>query len=124
METRTGDAKVLYDTARAAWIAKCDKEGIIVRIEEGYPFKVRYTVNAPLSLLDAQTGELAAPQIIVITDTETKVRTVANKEIEASALKKMISTAQELAIMYFTKCTEMLFENRTEPEAQDGNDLK
>ena len=122
METRTGDAKVLYDTARAAWIAKCDKEGIIVRIEEGYPFKVRYTVNAPLSLLDAQTGELAAPQIIVITDTETKVRTVANKEIEASALKKMISTAQELAIMFFTKITEGYFETMIGGSYERGND--
>lgn len=101
-----GEAKQIYDAARTAWVAKCDKEGIIVRIKEGFPYEVRYTVNAPLTLLEQQTGELIAPQIIVTTDVETKVRTIANKEIEAGMLKKLISTAGALASMFFAKLAE------------------
>lgn len=109
-----GEAKQIYEAAKAAWIAKCDKDGIIVRIEEGYPFKVRYTVNAPLTLLEAASGELISPQIIVNTGTETKVRTVANKEIEVALLKKMISTASELASMFFAMTAEQLYETKEE----------
>ena len=59
-----------------------------MKITESFPFVVHFTIDAPLTLLEANSGELIAPQIIVTVGIDSTVKSRADKEIETALLKK------------------------------------
>lgn len=104
------EARMAYEIAVAASQKMCDDNNVILKISEGFPFEVRFTVEAPLTLFEAETGDLIAPQIIVKIGIDTTVKTRADKAIPASLLKKLIKTEEGLALAFFCKTTEDVYD--------------
>lgn len=108
--TKTKEAYTAYEIAVAGALKFCNDNDVILKISEGFPFEVRFTVEAPLTLFEAETGDLIAPQIIVKIGIDTTVKTRADKAIPASLLKKLIKTAEGLALAFFCKTTEDVYD--------------
>lgn len=110
MEQNRGEAQSAYKVAVATVEKFCSDNNVIMRITEGFPFVVRFTVDAPLTLLEAESGELIAPQIIVTVGIDSTVKRRADKAISTSLLKKLIKNAEGLADLFFRQTAEALYE--------------
>lgn len=110
MERMQGEAQNAYTVAVAAAEKFCEKNNVIMKITESFPFVVHFTIDAPLTLLEAGSGELIAPQIIVTVGIDSTVKSRADKAIETSLLKKLIRHAEGLANLFFCRTAEALYE--------------
>lgn len=88
MERMTGEAQNAYTVAVAATEKFCEQNNVIMKITESFPFVVHFTIDAPLTLLEANSGELIAPQIIVTVGIDSTVKSRADKAVETTLLKK------------------------------------
>lgn len=110
MERMQGEAQNAYTVAVAAAEKFCEQNNVIMKITESFPFIVHFTIDAPLTLLEAGSGELIAPQIIVTVGIDSTVKSRADKAIETALLKKLIKNAEGLAHLFFCRTAEALYE--------------
>lgn len=109
MESK-GEARCAYEVAMATVEKMCDENNVIMKITEGFPFVVSFTVDAPLTLLEAQSGELVAPKIIVTVGIDSTVKSRADKAISTAILKKLIKNAEGLADLFFRQTAEAVYQ--------------
>ena len=110
MERMQGEAQNAYTVAVAAAEKFCEQNNVIMKITESFPYIVHFTIDAPLTLLEAGSGELIAPQIIVTVGIDSTVKSRADKAIETALLKKLIKNAEGLAHLFFCRTAEVLYE--------------
>lgn len=110
MEQNRGEAQNAYTVAVAAAEKFCIQNHVIMKITESFPFVVHFTIDAPLTLLEAGSGELVAPKIIVTVGIDSTVKIREDKAIETSLLKKLIRHAGGLAHLFFCRTAEALYE--------------
>lgn len=103
------EAQNAYKVAVASVEKICDENNVIMKISEGFPFVVSFTVDAPLTLLEAGSGELIAPQIIVTVGIDSTVKSRADKAISTAMLKKLIKNAEGLADLFFRQTAESVY---------------
>ena len=113
MERMQGEAQNAYTVAVAATEKFCEQNNVIMKITESFPFVVHFTVDAPLTLLETNSGELIAPQIIVTVGIDSTVKSRADKAIETALLKKLIKNAEGLANLFFCRTAESVYEGVT-----------
>lgn len=113
MERMQGEAQNAYTVAVAAAEKFCEQNNVIMKITESFPFVVHFTIDAPLTLLEAGSGELIAPQIIVTVGIDSTVKSRADKEVETALLKKLIRHAEGLAHLFFCRTAESVYEGVT-----------
>lgn len=118
MEQKQGEAQNAYTVAVAAAEKFCEQNNVIMKITESFPFVVHFTVDAPLTLLEANSGELIAPQIIVTVGIDSTVKSRADKAIETALLKKLIKNAEGLANLFFCRTAESVYDGVTAPTSQ------
>ena len=114
MERMQGEAKNAYAAAEKF----CKKNNVIMKITESFPFVVHFTIDAPLTLLEAGSGELIAPQIIVTVGIDSTVKSRADKAVETGLLKKLIRHAEGLAHLFFCRTAEAVYEGVTVTTSQ------
>ena len=110
MERMQGEAQNAYTVAVAAAEKFCEQNNVIMKITESFPYIVHFTIDAPLTLLEANSGELIAPQIIVTVGIDSTVKSRADKAIETALLKKLTKNAEGLANLFFCRTAEALYE--------------
>ena len=110
MERMQGEAQNAYTVAVAAAEKFCEQNNVIMKITESFPYIVHFTIDAPLTLLEAGSGELIAPQIIVTVGIDSTVKSRADKAIETALLKKLTKNAEGLANLFFCRTAEALYE--------------
>ncbi len=113
MERMKGEAQNAYTVAVAAAEKFCEQNNVIMKVTESFPFVVHFTVDAPLTLLEANSGELITPQIIVTVGIDSTVKSRADKAIETGLLKKLIKNAEGLAHLFFCRTAESVYEGVT-----------
>ena len=113
MERMQGEAQNAYTVAVAAAEKFCEKNNVIMKITESFPFVVHFTIDAPLTLLEAGSGELITPQIIVTVAIDSTVKSRADKAVETALLKKLIRHAEGLAHLFFCRTAEAVYEGVT-----------
>lgn len=118
MERMQGEAQNAYTVAVAATEKFCEQNNVIMKITESFPFVVHFKVEAPLTLLEANSGELIAPQIIVTVGIDSTVKSRADKAIETSLLKRLIKNAEGLAHLFFCRTAESVYEGVTVTTSQ------
>ena len=108
-----GEEQNAYTVAVAATEKFCEQNNVIMKITESFPFVVHFTIDAPLTLLEAGSGELIAPQIIVTVGIDSTVKSRADKAIETTLLKKLIKNAEGLAHLFFCRTEESVYRDVT-----------
>lgn len=110
MERMQGEAQNAYTVAVAAAKKICEQNNVIMKITESFPYIVHFTIDAPLTLLEANSGEMIALKIIVTVGIDSTVKSRADKAIETELLKKLIKNAEGLANLFFCRTAEALYE--------------